>query len=166
MRLQGKTALVTGATRRIGREIALSLAGEGASVILHYRRSKPDAVKLQREIEDFGGQAWPIHADFSFKKGNSIDSRVKAFLRSVSRQTRQVDILVNNAAIFYPTPFGKISEKDWDDFLTVNLKVPFFLAQALGQKMKKRKFGKIIRGEVGVKTTKDAMYGGGVFGQG
>lgn len=143
MKLQGKIALITGAAKRIGREIALTLAERGASIVIHYRESRAEAKALQKEIQSFGSDAYLVSADFSART-KSLKDLIQKFTKSVFAQVPRVDILVNNAAIFYSTPFGKISEKDWDDFLTVNLKTPFFLAQEFGRRMLKQKSGKII----------------------
>ncbi len=142
MELRHKTALITGAGRRIGRAVALSLAGRGARVVLHYHHSRREAEALKREIEDLGGEAVTAHEDFSAGRG-SVTARIRRFAAAVERRA-PVDILINNAAIFYRTPLGRISEKIWDDFHTVNLKAPFFLAQEFGLRMKKRGRGKIV----------------------
>ncbi len=143
MELAGRTALITGAARRIGREIALTLAESGVSILIHYHGSRPEALQLKKEIESLGSRAWLVRAGFSGTQ-KSLFPSIKRFVREVYQYVPQVDILVNNAAIFYPTPFGKIREKDWDAFLTVNLKAPFFLAQEIGTRMLRRKSGKII----------------------
>lgn len=142
MILQNKTVLITGAAKRIGREIALTLAKRGANIVIHYRRSAQEAKFLQKEVEAYGAKAFLVQADFSNPK--NVFSQVRAFSQKVFRQVKSVDVLINNAAIFYPTAFGKISEKDWDGFMTVNLKAPFFLAQEFGIRMKNKKSGKII----------------------
>lgn len=142
MKLLGKIILITGAAKRIGREIALQLAKGGASIVIHYRESKASALQLQQEIMKIGAQSYIVQADFSGR--GPISPIIEKFLSQVYRFVPQIDVLVNNAAIFYPTPFGKIAEKDWDTFLNVNLKAPFFLAQAVGREMLKKKSGKII----------------------
>ncbi len=136
-------ALVTGAGRRIGREIALALARKGAVIVIHYHRSRREAAALRRVIRDAGGEAHLAPFDFSAARRN-VRPAVRKFSETVLRKTGRVDILVNNASIFYPAPLAEISDKDWDEFLTVNLKVPFFLAREFGLKMFARKKGKII----------------------
>ena len=143
MELQGKTALITGAARRIGREIALTLARRGASIVIHYHESRTEALCLKEEIESLGSGAFLVPGDFSHSR-KPLVPRVKQFVKEVYRRVPRVDVLVNNASIFYPTPFGKITEGDWDDFLTVNLKAPFFLAQEIGMRMAKQKSGKVV----------------------
>jgi NAD(P)-dependent dehydrogenase (short-subunit alcohol dehydrogenase family) len=143
MKLRGKTALITGAARRIGREIALTLARDGAAVVVHYNHSLREAENLCLEIHDLGQDAWPVCCDFS-KTSKSTAHSVGRFVREVYRKVKKVDILVNNASIFYPTPLVNIKDKDWDAFMLINLKVPFLLAQEIGLKMVKQKWGKIV----------------------
>ncbi|MBI3313746.1 MAG: SDR family oxidoreductase [Candidatus Omnitrophica bacterium] len=143
MKLAGKIALITGAGQRIGREIARTLASEGAAIVIHYLQSRREAESLRDEIEALGSQTYLVPADFNPKK-KSLVSTIQKFVREVYKKAGRVDILVNNASNFYPTQFGKISEKDWDDFHAVNLKAPFFLAQEIGKHMLKQKSGKII----------------------
>ncbi len=141
MNLQGKKVLITGAAKRIGREIALMLASRGAVVLIHYRKSRLEALRLQSEIEGKGGSAFVFQADFS--PGN-LQVKIKKFVEAVYRKAGRVDVLVNNASDFYPTPLGKITEKSWDDLIASNLKAPFFLSQEIGIRMVKQKSGKII----------------------
>jgi NAD(P)-dependent dehydrogenase (short-subunit alcohol dehydrogenase family) len=141
MEICGKIVLITGAAQRIGREIALELARGGADVIIHYHQSRNQAAGLKREIESLGRKAWLAACDFSAKNTavNTVD-----FVRRIYQKVPRVDILINNASIFYRTPLDKFSEKDWDRFLTVNLKTPVFLAREIGRRMVKCREGKII----------------------
>lgn len=129
---------MTGAARRIGREIALTLARAGADIVVHYRSSSQEASSLQKQIESLGRKAYLVRAELSSQ------ASVKKFAAEVFRKTDSVDLLINNASIFYSTPFPKIREKDWDAFMEINLKAPFFLSQIFGEKMLKRRSGKII----------------------
>lgn len=142
MNLQGKNVLITGAARRIGKAIALCLAARGARILLHYHQSQKEAVRLRDEIESLGGEALLFKAGFS--GGPKTLPAVKKFAAEIYKKAGRVDVLVNNASIYYPTPLGKITEKDWDNFLGINLKVPFFLSQEIGIRMVKQKSGKII----------------------
>ena len=141
MDLQGKNVLITGAAKRIGREIALTLAARGACILAHYRRSRKEAETLRKEIEQNGGQALLFQADFS---GNFLETKIRRFVNEIYKKAGRVDVLINNASLFYPAPLGKIKEKDWDELLTANLKAPFFLSQEIGMRMMKQKSGKII----------------------
>ncbi|MCM8776284.1 MAG: SDR family oxidoreductase [Candidatus Omnitrophica bacterium] len=143
MELKGKVALITGAARRVGREIALILAQHGTSIVIHYRRSQKEALDLKKKVKAFGVEACLVRADFS-SQTKPLQPMIRHFVSAIYRKVHRVDILINNAAIFYPTPFGKIKERDWDEFFTVNLKAPFFLAQEVGMRMAKAKSGKII----------------------
>lgn len=139
MELQGKTALVTGAARRLGRAISLILASEGMHLLLHYHTSSAQVRETQKTAERLGVGVRLIQADLSQFSG--ISSLVReAYHKAPSR----LSVLINNASVFYKTPFGRVREKDWDEILAVNLKAPFFLAQSVGHKMFRAKEGKII----------------------
>lgn len=137
MNFDGKNVLITGAAVRLGRAIALELAGAGANILIHYRKSSREAKSLQKEIEALRCCAFLCPFDF----GNASLSKIRAFVKSLPAP---VDVLVNNAAIYYPTPLAKMDEPDWDNFLTTNLKSPVLLARELGLQMVKRKEGVII----------------------
>lgn len=141
MKLAGQYVLVTGAALRIGRAVALEMAGRGASVILHYNRSQAQALKLKAQVESMGVRAFLAQQDFSV--GPALD-QTRTFCQDVFRLVPRVDVLVNNASIFYPTSLEEIAQEDWDNFMNVNLAAPFFLAQELGLRMKKQKSGKIV----------------------
>jgi len=136
--LAGQVALVTGGARRIGREIALKLAGAGASVAVHYKDSRADAEAAKREIEQRGREAFLVEGDLS--KVEETKQVATAALEHFGR----VDILVNNAGIWEPQDWDKITEADFDRFLDVNLKAQFFLAQAVAPQMKARGRGAIV----------------------
>ena len=137
-RLAGRVALVTGAGRRIGRVIALTLARAGADVGVNYNQSRREALKTVREIETLGVRSVAVRADVS------KPAQIAAMFRAVVRQFRRLDILVNNAGIFFPGKWDKLTEKDWDRILAVNLKGPFFCAQAAARLMQKQRQGWII----------------------
>ena len=138
MEIRGKTALITGAARRIGRTLALSLAADGMNLILHYGRSRREALETQKEAERLGVRAHLLQADLE------KFSEVNRLVRLAFRASPKIHVLINNASIFYKTPLGKVREKDWNRFFDINLKAPFFLSQALGLKMVRQKEGKII----------------------
>jgi NAD(P)-dependent dehydrogenase (short-subunit alcohol dehydrogenase family) len=136
--LQNRVALVTGAGRRIGRAIALELGRAGAHVAVHYQFSRSEALEAARELRSFGVQALVIHADIS--KPRQVQSMVEGARKKFGR----IDILVNNAAIFFPAQWDKLTEKDWDRILDVNLKGTFFCAQAAARIMMDGGGGDII----------------------
>lgn len=138
MELRGKTAFVTGSAKRIGRAIALALAGEGMNLILHYHRSRREAQETQKTAERLGVRVDLLQANLENY------SEIERLIRGAFRASHRIHVLVNNASIFHKTPLGASREKDWDRFMAVNLKAPFFLAKAFGLKMLHQKEGKII----------------------
>jgi len=123
--LAGKWALVTGAGRRVGAAIVRTLHGQGAGVAIHYRGSASEAESLARELNDTRpDSALAVRADL-LETGN-----LPALVGQIIDHSGRLDILVNNASSFYPTPLADISEEQWDDLLGTNLKAPLFLARA------------------------------------
>lgn len=133
--LKGQVALITGSGRRIGKVIALILARAGADVVVNYHRSRAEAQATIREIESLGVRAVAIRADIS------RPAQVRELFRSAHRKFGRLDILVNNAAIFFQRRWDKLTEKDWDRILGTNLKGTFFCAQAAARIMQKQKQG-------------------------
>jgi pteridine reductase len=137
--LRGKTALVTGAAKRLGRHIALALAGRGANVVVHYRSSAADARRVVAEIKRLGVDAIAVKADQS--DARQVRSAVTTALRRFGR----IHVLVNSAAVWRKTPFDRLTTDDWDFHMDANLKGPFLFALALGRHMKQQRIaGKII----------------------
>ena len=136
--LSGKSALVTGASRGIGRGIALSLARQGAEVAINYRSSKEEAEEVQGEIEKLGRRSIIVQADVSQKEA------VEKMVAEVKKAFGKIDILVNNAGIAIFKPFDQLTEEDWDKTLAVNLKSQFLCAKAVAPLMKERGSGRII----------------------
>lgn len=135
--LQGKTALVTGAARGLGRAISLALAHTGADVGLGFRRVETGD-ELIREIEAMGRRALPLQMDVS-----RLD-QISTAVEKVSEHFGRLDILVNNAGIAPENFAEKVTEKDFDATLAVNLKGTFFASQAAGRVMIRQKYGRII----------------------
>jgi pteridine reductase len=138
MNLEGKVALVTGAGRRIGRAISLALAAHGASIAVHYRTSQAEADAVATEIGAKSGNARTFGANLEHVA--EIQQMVAEVLDAFGR----VDILINSASVFAPTPLTEIIERDWDMNLDTNLKAPFFLSKFVSAAMRKRGAGKII----------------------
>jgi len=129
---QNKVALITGGVRRIGAEIATLLHEQGFRLALHYRNSRTEAKALQEKLNAIRADSVIlIQADLHVTKG--LNALVKSTLESFS----QLDVVINNASSFYPTPISKATEEDWDDLVGSNLKAPFFLAQAAAPALKK-----------------------------
>jgi 3-oxoacyl-[acyl-carrier protein] reductase/pteridine reductase len=133
--LSGNVALVTGSARRIGKVIALTLAHAGADVIVNYRTSRAEALRTVREIRSLGVRGIAIRADIS------KPAEVRAMFERARKEFGRLDILVNNAAIFFQRRWDQLSERDWDRMLGTNLKGTFFCAQAAARLMKKQKSG-------------------------
>ncbi|HUO83243.1 MAG TPA: pteridine reductase [Gammaproteobacteria bacterium] len=123
--LSGKTALVTGAARRLGAGIARALHAAGANLIVHYRESAEDAQRLCAELN----AARPSSAH-AIGQDLVDTSRLARLVDAALERTGRLDVLVNNASTFYPTPLGAIDEAQWDDLIGTNLKAPLFLAQS------------------------------------
>ena len=123
--LEGKVALVTGAARRIGAEIADTLNAAGARVAVHYRGSAREAEALVLRLNE----RRPDSAR-AFQAELLDIPALPGLVDDVLGWGGRLDILVNNASTFYPTPVGEITEAKWDDLIGTNLKVPLFLSQA------------------------------------
>lgn len=136
--LKGKNALVTGASRGIGRAAALALARAGAQVAVNYASRQSEAEATCLEIEAVGLKALMVKADVSKA------AEVSRLVKEVEQGLGGIDILVNNAGISRPQPLAEITEQDWDDILTVNLKSMFLVTQAVLPGMRQRKWGRII----------------------
>jgi len=137
MQFKDKVVLVTGASRGIGKDIAVSFAREGATVAL-CARSVESLEKVSAEITAAGGKALCVKTDVS--NSNDIQSAVEKILDSAGR----IDILVNNAGVTKDNLIARMSEDDWDTVISVNLKGTFFFTKIVGKTMMKQKEGKII----------------------
>lgn len=129
MQIKNKVALITGAAHRVGKAIAIRLAGQGCHIVLNYRSSAEAAQQTQQELEALGVQVLPVQADVS--DAIAVESMVDQALDYFG----QVDILVNNAAVFDKTPFPEMSLADWDKVINVNLRGPFLCARAVAPTM-------------------------------
>lgn len=138
MILKDKIALVTGGTRGIGREIALSLAKEGASIAISYNNNDALAQEVVEEIQKNGVRAIAIKANVA--KGEEVARMVK----KLEEELGSVDILVNNAGVTKDNLLIRMTEEDWDRVLDVNLKGVFLVTKALARSMMKKRYGKII----------------------
>jgi len=125
MSLDGKVALVTGSARRIGAAIACALHAEGARVVVHYRRSSTDAKALADRLNaDRADSAMLLEGDLLDTAG------IPRWIERVLDWRGRLDVLVNNASTFYPTPIGRIDERAWRELVGSNLEAPLFLSQA------------------------------------
>ena len=131
--LAGKAALVTGAARRVGAAIAHTLHAAGANVVLHYRSSAEEAAALAQELNSVRPGSAAL-AQCDLLDGDAVPE----LAHTAATAFGGLDILVNNASSFYPTPLGNIDEDDWNDLMGTNLKAPLFLAQAAAAALRER----------------------------
>lgn len=149
--LTGKTALVTGASRGIGRAIALALAERGANVGVHFHQNEEAAREVVREIEGLGRKAVVLQADARDFEAYS------ALFQNAETELGPLDILVNNAGILKPAFLGMMSEKAWDETLDIDLKAAFALSKKAARAMYGRKSGRIINVSSQAGQTGEAM---------
>jgi pteridine reductase len=123
--LRDQVVLITGGSRRVGAEIARTLHAAGANILIHYRSSAAAAIALADEFNKARAHSAAIHAAHLLNP-EAPDRLVAAALLEFGR----LDILINNASSFYPTPVGQITQPQWDDLIGSNLKAPLFLSQA------------------------------------
>ena len=136
--LAGRVALVTGASRGIGRATALTLAECGAAVIVNYRGQAEAAARVVQEIEAQGGRATAVQADVS--NGSDIDRLVKATTEAYG----SLDILVNNAGIARDNLLMRMKDDEWDTVLNTNLRGAYLLTKAVLRPMMRARWGRII----------------------
>jgi pteridine reductase len=122
MVLNGKTALVTGAAKRVGRCIALSLARAGADVIVHYNRSEDDARQTASMIQDMGRRAELIRADLA--SPDQIEAMFAQLTEFFPDTPQPLDLLVNNASVYHRTPLDTLTADQWDREMAVNARAP------------------------------------------
>lgn len=150
--LSGKRALVTGASRGIGKEIALSLGRMGLDVAINYHTNREQADDVVDQLRNMGRKSVAIQADVS--RSSAVNKMVEVIGSSIG----EIDILVNNAAIGIPKSFEDITEEEWDETITVNLKSVFLVTQAVLPSMLKSQWGRIINLSSG------AAFTGGLVG--
>ena len=138
MGLEGKTALVTGASRGIGRAIAITLAAQGAAVIVNYNGSKEAADEVVSEIQAAGGTA------VSYGCSVADPEAVESMMKDIFSQYKRLDILVNNAGITRDNLILKMKEEDFDAVLNTNLKGVFHTCKYVARQMLKQKTGCIV----------------------
>lgn len=136
--LAGQVALITGAAKRIGRSVAEKLAAEGADIVVNYATSREEAEALAGVLRASGRRALACQADVSRK------DEVERLFAAVEREFGRLDILINNAGIFFPARFDELTEEQWDRIHSVNLKAQFLCAQAAARLMKRAGRGRIV----------------------
>ncbi len=136
--LTGKVAVVTGASRGIGRAIAVKLASLGAKVVVNYRTNQVTAEQVVQQIQDMGGEAIAVQADVS------IYEEAQQLIQSALDHFGRLDILVNNAGTTRDTLLARMSEEDWDVVINTNLKGAFNCTKAAQRAMIKQRYGRIV----------------------
>lgn len=133
-----RVALVTGAARRVGAEIASTLHDAGFNIVLHFNRSGDDAQSLCDTMNETRAEsAITVQADLRDQ------TAIERLAETARKQWQRLDVLVNNASSFFPTPVGDITESDWNDLFDTNVKAPLFLSQALADSLRQSR-GSII----------------------
>lgn len=136
--LKGKNIIITGASRGIGREIALKLAKEGANIVVGYRNSEEDAIKLKKEIESYGSRALIV-------KGDVTESNyAKELINKCKEVLGSIDVLINNAGITKDSLIMRMKDEDFSSVIDTNLKGTFYCSREASIFMIKQRYGKII----------------------
>jgi 3-oxoacyl-[acyl-carrier protein] reductase len=138
MELQGKTVLITGGSRGIGKAIALALSGEKMNVAINYLSHQKEAEQVCEQIREKGGRAQFIQADVSKEK------EVKHMVDTIKDIYGNVDVLINNAGIVHKEGLDSLTENDWDRVMAINLKSAFLVTQHCLPGMRKNQWGRII----------------------
>jgi NAD(P)-dependent dehydrogenase (short-subunit alcohol dehydrogenase family) len=138
MKIKDKIILITGGAIRIGRAVTLEMIKCGANVICHYNSSENEVQSLHKEVKRMKGNLHLFKADFS-----NLNNTIK-LIDEIIHEKERIDILINNAALFFKTPLEKVEENEWDKLFSINLKTPFFISRKIGLLMKQQGFGKII----------------------
>ena len=129
-----KRILITGAAKRIGKEMALSFFNKGWDIVIHYNSSKDEAEALADQMNsERNNSAMLVQANLD--NANEVENLVKKILS----KNRSIDALINNASTFYPTPIGTFSEENWNALMGSNLKAPLFLIQSFHKELEKNK---------------------------
>lgn len=138
MDLKDKIVWITGSARRLGRAMALEIARRGANIVVHYSTSRTDAETLAHEIQSMGRRTLIVQGD------QSKTEDIKRIVAEIDAAFGRLDALINSASNFKRTPLESITEADWDDSLSVNLKGPAFCALEAARLIKRGGGGKII----------------------
>ena len=135
--LNGKTILITGAAKRIGRLFALACARAGADIIIHHGHSADEALQVRDEIKSLGQHAWILASDFG--KPAEVTRLI-----SLANEFSPLYALVNSAAIFESLSFNETTYEDWEHHIAINLTAPFLLSQAFAKQIPENKQGRIV----------------------
>ena len=136
--LSGRVALVTGASRGIGRASAVALARAGADVAINYQSRRHEARETAEEVTELGRRATLVQADVS------VETEVSRLVSAVQRELGDISILVNNAGITRPQPLDAITATDWHELIAANLTSAFLLTRAVVPQMRAARWGRIV----------------------
>lgn len=128
-------ALVTGAGRRLGRQLALALGASGLDVVVHHRSSGVDAETVAAELEALGRRAWVMSGDLA------DPAAIERLFETIDDRAGRLDVLVNSAASFDRQPLDEVGVADWDRIVAVNLRAPFFCSQHAARLMRRNETG-------------------------
>lgn len=138
MATENKVVLVTGASRGLGKKLALSFAASGFCVAVHFRSGEREAAQVVTEIRKEGGKAVPLAADLS------DPSQTEGVVQQILEAWGRVDVLINNAAMIKDAPVVSLSEEDWDDVMGLNLSGPFYIMRTVFSLMQEQGGGDIV----------------------
>ena len=138
MKLKGKVAVVTGGAKRIGRAIALALAERGCHVAITYLSSHREAAATVTSIRQRKVRGWAVPVD------QRDGDQVRQAVRKIHDHFGRIDLLINSASSFYPTPLEQVTEAQWTDLIETNLAGPWWFAQAVAPILKRQRSGKIV----------------------
>ena len=138
MNISGKIALVTGGAKRVGKAIVQALAARGCHLVVHYHRPQAQAQETVRDLRAAGHRALAVQADIT------KEDQVEAMIEAATAHFGRIDILVNNAALFYRTPVETLTVEDWERVMDVNLTGTFLCAHKIGLRMREWGWGHII----------------------
>jgi NAD(P)-dependent dehydrogenase (short-subunit alcohol dehydrogenase family) len=133
--LRGKTCLITGAARRLGRASALALARAGADVAITFRHSAREAQHTVVDLASFGVRAFALHCDVT------DEASVKSMMKEAGRELGRIDILVNNAANYNTADFERLTVRQWDDMFASNTRGPFLVSREALKWMRRKRTG-------------------------
>lgn len=136
--LKGKSAIITGASRGIGKAIAIKFAKEGANIVINYRNNEEEALKVKEELEQLGVKTLIVKADISDLK------QAENLIKQAKKEFGQVDILINNAGITKDNLIIRMKESEFDQVIKINLKGAFNCLKAVTPIMLKQRSGKIV----------------------
>jgi NAD(P)-dependent dehydrogenase (short-subunit alcohol dehydrogenase family) len=151
--LQGKTALVTGAARRLGRASALALAQAGADVAITYRNSEREARQLVVDLSGLGVRAFALHCEVT------DEASIRAMMKEAGRELGRIDVLVNNAGNYESAEFEKLTARQWDAIFASNTRGPFLVAREALKWMRRKRTG-VSKGPVEAKIINMGSLGG------